>query len=178
MISILAELSSSPSNAIGYMGDPESTRRTFDQDGYLHTGDVGYFDQEGNLFIVDRIKELIKSKGMQVAPAELEAHLLELPFVLDAGVIGVPDEYAGEVPRAYVVLDQQTHDRIKMNVQEEENVKELVRKHVRDQKVKYKWLTGGVVFVETIPKNQSGKILRKELRERAKREIRNEKSKL
>ena len=90
----------------GYLNDPEATARTIDTDGWLHTGDVGYADADGYFYVVDRVKELIKYKGMQVAPAELEGLLLSHPAVADAAVIPSPDEEAGEVPKAFVVLRQ------------------------------------------------------------------------
>ena len=88
----------------GYLGRPDATAATIDADGWLHTGDVGYVDEDGDVFIVDRVKELIKYKGLQVAPAELEAILLGHPAVGDVAVIPSPDEEAGEVPKAFVVL--------------------------------------------------------------------------
>src|SRR6202022_79631 len=92
----------------GYLGRAEETAATIDADGWLHTGDVGYVDDDGDIFIVDRVKELIKDKGLQVAPAELEAILLGHPGVADAAVIPSPDEEAGEVPKAFVVLKTPT----------------------------------------------------------------------
>ncbi len=80
-----------------------ATAATVDSEGWLHTGDIGYADEDGYFWIVDRLKELIKYKGFQVAPAELEALLLTHPAVADAAVIGVPDEEAGELPKAFVV---------------------------------------------------------------------------
>ena len=88
----------------GYLNRPEETADCLDRDGWYHTGDVGYVDDDGYFFIVDRTKELIKYKGLQVAPAELEALLLTHPAVLDAAVVRKADEEAGEVPKAYVVL--------------------------------------------------------------------------
>ena len=90
----------------GYLNNPEATAATIDDDGWLHTGDIGHVDEDGHVFVVDRLKELIKYKGFQVAPAELEAVLLTHPAVADAAVIGLPDEEAGEVPAAFVVLHQ------------------------------------------------------------------------
>lgn len=87
----------------GYANDEVATRRSIDQDGWLHTGDVGYFNDEGELFIVDRLKELIKYKGYQVPPAEVEGLLLQHPKIADAGVIGKPDGTVGELPLAFVV---------------------------------------------------------------------------
>src|SRR5229473_2082370 len=88
----------------GYLNNPEATARTVDEDRWLHTGDIGYVDDEGHFYIVDRVKELIKYKGFQVAPAELEALLLTHPAIADAAVIPCPDDEAGEVPKAFVVL--------------------------------------------------------------------------
>lgn len=87
----------------GYIRNPMATKQTIDADGWLHTGDVGYYDDDGEWFIVDRLKELIKYKGFQVPPAEIEAILLTHPDIIDAAVIGVPDENAGELPFAFVV---------------------------------------------------------------------------
>lgn len=87
----------------GYTRNPEATRQTIDADGWLHTGDIGYYDEDEEWFIVDRIKELIKYKGFQVPPAEIEAILLTHPDILDAAVIGIPDDSAGELPLAFVV---------------------------------------------------------------------------
>ena len=87
----------------GYCGDEQLTRDIMDEDGFLHTGDVGYYDEDEFFFIVDRIKELIKYKGFQVPPAELESILLTHPAIKDAAVVGLPDELAGELPLAFVV---------------------------------------------------------------------------
>src|SRR5207247_1188208 len=92
-----------PQNMKGYLNNREATARTIDEDNWLHTGDIGYADEEGHFFIVDRVKELIKYKGFQVAPAELEAVLLTHPAVADAAVIPCQDDEAGEVPKAFVV---------------------------------------------------------------------------
>ena len=88
----------------GYLNNESATKNTIDDDGWLHTGDIGHIDADGHLFIVDRLKELIKYKGFQVPPAELEALLLTHPQIADAAVIGLPDDEAGEIPVAYVVL--------------------------------------------------------------------------
>ena len=87
----------------GYIGNEEATRNTIDAAGWLHTGDIGYYDQDGFFYVTDRMKELIKYKGLQVSPTELEQILLTHPDVLDAAVIPVKDEMVGELPRAYVV---------------------------------------------------------------------------
>lgn len=140
-------------NMKGYIGNDKATRDTIDTEGWLHTGDIGYFDEEGQFFIVDRLKELIKYKGYQVPPAEIEALLLTHPKIRDAAVVGVPDETAGELPFAFVVKQPETD-------LTEKEVIEFVAKKASPAKR----LHGGVKFVEEIPKNPSGKILRRELR--------------
>ncbi|KAJ7518665.1 hypothetical protein O6H91_20G002800 [Diphasiastrum complanatum] len=140
----------------GYLNNPESTSLTIDEEGWLHTGDVGYVDEDDEVFIVDRVKEIIKFKGFQVPPAELEAILIAHPDIVDAAVVGQKDAKAGEVPVAFVVKKQESDI-------SEEQVKEFVAKQV----VFYKKLQT-VYFVDTIPKNPSGKILRKDLRSRLK----------
>lgn len=126
----------------GYVGDPKSTHSTIDKDGWLHTGDVAYYDSDGYFFIVDRIKELIKYKAYQVAPAELEALLLTHPAIEDAAVIGLPNEEAGELPLAFVVKKPNK------NITEQE-----VEKFVEDNVSPQKRLRGGVIFLNEIPKN-------------------------
>ncbi len=139
----------------GYLNNPEATARTIDREGWLHTGDIGVVDADGYLTIVDRLKELIKVKGYQVAPAELEALLLKHPRVADAAVIPVPDEECGEVPKAIIV------PRGELTADE-------VIAFVHSQVSHYKRIRH-VAFVDAIPKSASGKILRRVLvdRERA-----------
>ncbi|KAJ8962649.1 hypothetical protein NQ318_001042 [Aromia moschata] len=146
-----------PMVMMGYYNDEKATRESFTSDGWLKTGDLGYYDDEGYFYIVDRLKELVKYKGFQVAPAELEAILLTHPKVRDVGVVGLPDELAGELPLAFVVK----RDGAEVSEQE---LQEFVARVVSPQKR----LRGGVVFVSEIPKNPSGKILRRVLRERLK----------
>jgi acyl-CoA synthetase (AMP-forming)/AMP-acid ligase II len=136
----------------GYLNRPEATAHAIDAEGWLHTGDIGYADEEGHFFIVDRAKELIKYKGFQVAPAELEAVLLTHPMISDAAVIPSPDEEAGEIPKAFIVL--------KSEVSEQE-IKEFVAERVAPHKKIRK-----VEFIEQIPKSPSGKILRRVLVQR------------
>lgn len=136
----------------GYLNNPAANQETFTADGWMRTGDVAYFDEDGYFYIVDRTKELIKVKGMQVSPTELETLIVELPQVADVAVGGVADAVADELPRAYVVLRPNA-------VLTSEDVEE----HVRRSATKHKWLAGGVRFVAAIPRNMSGKILRKEL---------------
>lgn len=137
----------------GYLNNEAATRETLDADGWLHTGDVGHVDSDGHTYVVDRLKELIKYKGFQVPPAELEALLLTHPKVADAAVMGVPDDEAGELPAAFVVLkpDQQA-------------TAEDIQEFVAGQVANYKQIRR-VTFVETIPKSPSGKILRRLLRD-------------
>ncbi|MGI9166156.1 MAG: AMP-binding protein [Pyrinomonadaceae bacterium] len=136
----------------GYLGNPQATVQMIRGDGWLRTGDIGYADDEGRLYVVDRLKELIKYKGRQVAPAELEAVLLSHPAIADAGVIPSPDEEAGEVPKAFVVLKGEA------TAQE---IMEFVAAHVAPHK-----RIRRVEFVNEIPKSPSGKILRRILVER------------
>ncbi|KAH9297200.1 hypothetical protein KI387_028882 [Taxus chinensis] len=138
----------------GYLNDPEATARTIDEYGWLHTGDVGYIDDDEEIFIVDRVKELIKYKGFQVAPAELEAILVNHPAIVDAAVVPQKNEAAGEVPVAFVVKSEET------DISEQE-IKDFVAKQVIFYKRLHK-----VYYVDSIPKSPSGKILRKDLRAR------------
>jgi len=138
----------------GYLNNPEATARTLDADGWLHTGDIGVVDEDGYLEIVDRLKELIKVKGFQVAPAELESLLLKHPSIADAAVIGVDDGDCGEVPKAFVVAREPI---------EATAVMAFVEQHVAH----YKRLRH-VEFADAIPKSPSGKILRRVLVEREK----------
>ena len=138
----------------GYLNNPEATAACLDADGWLATGDVVRIDADGYVFIVDRAKELIKVKGFQVAPAELEALIVTHPDIADVAVIGVPDEEAGERPKAFVVVKSgRTLDAA------------AVRAFVEGKVSTYKRL-GEVEFLDAIPKSASGKILRRMLRER------------
>ncbi|KAK3081614.1 hypothetical protein LTS18_004795 [Coniosporium uncinatum] len=144
----------------GYYENDAANKEAFSEDGWFCTGDIGLFDESTGLFyIVDRKKELIKYKGLQVAPAELEALLISHPKILDAAVIGVDIAEGTEAPRAYVVVDPKSG-------MDEANIKQFVKENVAG----HKQLRGGVVFVEAVPKSPSGKILRKDLREAARRE--------
>ncbi len=136
----------------GYLNNPEATARTIDPDGWLHTGDVARLDDQGSVRIVDRVKELIKYKGYQVAPAELEGLLLTHPAIADAAVIGLPDEEAGEVPKAFVVPSGP------LTPQE---VSAFVAEHVAPYKK-----VRAVELIDEIPKTPSGKVLRRVLIER------------
>jgi 4-coumarate--CoA ligase len=134
------------------LNNPEMTRDTIASDGWVRTGDVGYIDGDGYIFITDRLKELIKVKGFQVAPAELEALLYTHPLVSDAAVIGRTDERDGERPVAYVV---------RRGTLEPNELKQWFAERVSE----YKQLAD-VIVCEEIPKSLSGKILRRALRAR------------
>jgi acyl-CoA synthetase (AMP-forming)/AMP-acid ligase II len=136
----------------GYLNNPEATAATLDEDGWLHTGDIGHFDEEGFYFIVDRLKELIKYRGYQVAPAELEALLLTHPSIADAAVVGIPDEHTGENPKAFVVRSGP--------VSEADIIEYIAARVAPYKKIR------AVEFIEAIPKSPSGKILRRLLKDR------------
>jgi 4-coumarate--CoA ligase len=140
----------------GYWKNEKATKEILGADGWLRTGDIAYVDQDGKFFIVDRIKELIKVKGNQVAPAELEALLLEHPAVADVAVIGMPTEDGDEKPRAFVVRQRDAES-------QQVTHGDLIQ-FVQEKVVYYKRL-GGVVWIDEIPKNPSGKILRRMLRD-------------
>lgn len=137
----------------GYRNNKKATKDTITKDGWLRTGDVAYYDENHEFYITDRLKELIKVKGYQVPPAELEALIRAHPKVLDAGVIGIPHPSSGEVPRAFVVR------RPNSDLTEKE-----LQDYVAEKVAGYKRLDGGVQFLEAIPKSAAGKILRKELK--------------
>jgi len=133
----------------GYLNRPDATAQTIDSEGWLHTGDIGYFDEDGHFFIVDRAKELIKYKGLQVPPAELEAVLLSHPCIADAAVIPYPDDEAGEVPKGIVVLREP--------VQAEEVLQFVAERVAPHKRIRH------LEIVDKIPKSPSGKILRRVL---------------
>lgn len=143
----------------GYLNNPQATANTIDREGWIHTGDIGYVDDDDYFYIVDRVKELIKYKGMQVAPAELEALLLTHPAIADAAVIPSPDEEAGEVPKAFVVLKPgaaATADEIMHWVAGQVAPHKKVRR---------------LEFVKEVPKSMSGKILRRVLVEQERAQL-------
>jgi acyl-CoA synthetase (AMP-forming)/AMP-acid ligase II len=141
-----------PNIMVGYLGNDQATAEVLEPDGFLHTGDIATANARGIVTIIDRLKELIKYKGYQVAPAVLEALLLSHPKIADAAVIGVPDDEGQEIPKAFVVLQQGAE-------LSGEEVMDFVASHVAPyEKVRR------VVFVESIPKSSAGKILRKDLR--------------
>ncbi|KAF2351952.1 AMP-dependent synthetase/ligase [Trinorchestia longiramus] len=139
-----------PTMMSGYHNDCSKTRDAIDEDGWYHSGDVGHFDQDGFLKVVDRTKELIKVNALQVSPSELEEVLLRMPEVVDVGVVGVLHHKTGEAPRAYVktfapLEEKKIHD------------------HMAKYCARYKHLTGGIRFVDAIPRTASGKIIKREL---------------
>ncbi|XP_055842281.1 probable 4-coumarate--CoA ligase 1 [Episyrphus balteatus] len=147
-----------PQTMIGYLNNDEANKDIFREGTngsgkWLRTGDVAYYDEDGLFYITDRMKELIKVKGFQVPPAELEECLRNHPKILEAGVIGIPHSRHGEIPRAFVVL--------KPNV---EATEEEIIEFVAERVAHYKHLEGGVQFIKELPKNSTGKILRKDLK--------------
>jgi acyl-CoA synthetase (AMP-forming)/AMP-acid ligase II len=138
----------------GYLGDDQATADTLDADGWLHTGDIGHADEDGWFYLVDRLKELIKVKGFQVAPAELEAVLLDHPQIADAAVVASPDEESGEVPKAFVVVAEGAD----LDV-------EAIKAFVAERVASYKQVRR-VELTDEIPKSASGKVLRRVLVER------------
>ncbi|MCH8989442.1 MAG: AMP-binding protein [Chloroflexi bacterium] len=141
----------------GYFNDPQATAETITADGWLHTGDIVRADEDGYIWVLDRKKELIKYKGFQVPPAELEGLLLGHPAVADAAVIGIQDEEAGEVPKAFVVIKEGQSPSA-----------EEIMEYIAGQVATFKQIRH-VQFVDSIPKNPSGKILRRVLIEQERR---------
>nr|XP_039254019.1 4-coumarate--CoA ligase-like isoform X2 [Styela clava] len=140
----------------GYLNNPEATRNAITDDGFLRTGDIGYCDENGMLYVVGRIKEVIKYKGLQVPPVEIESVLLTHEKIADAGVIGLPDKECGEIPKAFIVKN------------DESLTEDEVVKFVASKLTYYKHLRGGVEFIVAIPKSTFGKIQRNELKKLAK----------
>ncbi|KAK5168821.1 uncharacterized protein LTR77_006130 [Saxophila tyrrhenica] len=149
-----------PQIVMGYLNNEQATKDTFDADGFLHTGDQGSIDEEGVITILDRIKEMIKVKGIGVAPAELEDLLLGHEKVEDVAVLGIQDEWAGEVPKAYIVPQSGYEGNQALG-------RELIA-YVREKKVRYKAVKE-IEFATEIPKSASGKILRRVLRDQSRK---------
>jgi len=141
-----------PNVMAGYLGNAQATAETIDGDGFLHTGDMARTDRSGRVFIVDRLKELIKYKGYQVPPAELEALLLTHPAIADAAVVGVPDHEGEEIPMAFIVRQPD------VDLTAEDVMTFIAGKVAPYKKVRR------VAFIDAIPKSAAGKILRKNLR--------------
>ena len=140
----------------GYLNNESATAATIKEGGWLHSGDIAYYDEQSRFYIVDRLKELIKVKGFQVAPAELEDLIRSHEAVLDVAVVGIPDEMKGEVPLAFIVKKQGVND---------ESLLEDIHKFVNKRVAEYKQLAGGIRILDLIPKSASGKILRKDLKD-------------
>lgn len=138
----------------GYHNNKQATDDILVDGGWLRSGDVAYYDEDFQFYITDRLKELIKVKGFQVAPAELEELLRDHPAVADAAVVGQPHPISGEVPRAFIV--KKTNAKV---------TEDDLKKHVEEKVAVYKKLDGGVTFLDSIPKNASGKILRRQLKQ-------------
>ncbi|XP_060559847.1 uncharacterized protein LOC132719909 [Ruditapes philippinarum] len=134
----------------GYLNNPAATRETFTDDGWMRTGDIGYFDKDGHYFVVDRLKEIIKYKGYQISPVYLESILLSHQSVEDAAVVGIPHGVDGHLPTAFVVCNNKTPE-------------STLADFVNSKVAPYKQLRGGVHIVKEIPRLPSGKILRRKL---------------
>ncbi|ELT89971.1 hypothetical protein CAPTEDRAFT_134952 [Capitella teleta] len=141
---------SGPGVMMGYLNNKEATDAMIDANGWLATGDIGYYDSNGYFYIVDRLKELIKYKGFQVSPSEMEDLLLTHPNIADAGVVGFPDLECGELPSAFIVLKPGKN----LTVDE-------IRKFVAEKAAPFKKLRGPIELVSQIPRTGSGKILRR-----------------
>jgi 4-coumarate--CoA ligase len=147
----------------GYHDDPVKTAESFSKDGFYMTGDICYQDKDGNIFITDRKKELIKYNGFQVAPAELEGLLLSHPKVSDVAVVGVwNDERSTEEPRAYVV--------VALGASRDDNTSREIHEWLQSRVANQKRLRGGIRYIDVVPKSASGKILRNQLRGLVKQE--------
>ncbi|EME43928.1 hypothetical protein DOTSEDRAFT_171858 [Dothistroma septosporum NZE10] len=144
-----------PQIAMGYLDNPTATAETFDEHGFFHTGDVGRFDDEGFIHIEDRIKEMIKVRGQQVAPAELEDVLQGHEDVEDCAVLGIPDDYSDEKPKAYVVL--------RSDIKPSQELGRQLLNFVKEKKSSYKRLLE-IEFTDSIPKSPTGKLLRRVLK--------------
>ncbi|KAJ5698339.1 hypothetical protein N7462_000344 [Penicillium macrosclerotiorum] len=148
-----------PNAMMGYKDNLEETENTISQDGWLHTGDLGYLDENGYLYIYDRLKEMIKYKGFQVAPSELENIIIQHPHVKEAAVIGVwSSSEDTEIPRAFVSLEEADPQNLEIVAKE-------ITDFVSEKVASYKRLRGGVVVLEELPRNATGKLLKKKLKE-------------
>jgi long-chain acyl-CoA synthetase len=145
-----------PQVAKGYWKNPEETAKTFESDGWLHTGDAGYIGEDGFVYFVERIKDLIVASGYNIAPFEVESILVTHPAVLEAAVIGVPDEYRGEQVKAFVILREA--DKGKITAEE-------ILEYCKERMATYK-RPRIIEFLDALPKNNVGKVLRRELRAR------------
>ncbi|KAB7503286.1 hypothetical protein Anas_09985 [Armadillidium nasatum] len=142
----------SPSSMLGYHNNEETTKETMDEEGWVRTGDVAVYTEEGFFSIIDRIKELIKVKSLQVSPTEIEETLQKHPGVFEAGVVGVPNDQLGEAPVAFIVKSDPDVS--------EKDIHSFMEKNL----AKHKQLAGGIKFVDELPKNATGKLLRRILK--------------
>lgn len=142
----------SPSVMLGYLKNPAETKKALTGDGWFRTGDIGSYDINGDFYVTDRAKELIKVQAYQVAPAELEEILRFHPKVLDVAVIGVKHDKFGEAPKAFIV---RRDDSLEANE---------IHDYMAKRCSKHKWLVGGIQFIDAVPKSSTGKILRRELK--------------
>ncbi|KAH8827518.1 hypothetical protein DL96DRAFT_1419221, partial [Flagelloscypha sp. PMI_526] len=149
-----------PQLCLGYLDNEDATSHTFDEEGFLRTGDMVEVNSEGYIYVVDRLKHIIKCKGYQVSPAELEGYIRQSEYVQDVGVIGRPDPRTGEAPVAFVVLSDKGKE---FSASTGQAVESIIKKHVQQLLSEYKWLSD-VFVIEAIPKLPSGKILVRELR--------------
>ncbi|KAK3873573.1 hypothetical protein Pcinc_021416 [Petrolisthes cinctipes] len=143
-----------PGMMLGYENNQIATSATLDSEGWIHTGDIGYYDQQDFLYITDRRKDIIKVKAYPVSPHELEEIVKQYEGVSDVAVVGVKHQRLGEAPKAFVVLKPNA----KVTAAQ-------IQSHVEDRVASYKQLAGGVKFVDVIPRNPTGKILKKQLKE-------------
>jgi acetyl-CoA synthetase len=155
-IVIKAEPHQVPGLFLGYYNDPEATANAW-HDGYYHTGDIAWRDEDGYYWYVGRIDDLIKSSGYRIGPFEIESTLMELPYVLECAIVGVPDETRGQVVKAYIVLTKGTEGT--------EDLKKEIQEYVKQHTAPYKY-PRKVEFIDAMPKTASGKIRRTELRDR------------
>ncbi|KAL7962783.1 hypothetical protein V8C34DRAFT_301207 [Trichoderma compactum] len=157
----------SPSVMLGYLNNEKATKETFASDGWLRTGDLMEFrksdDGHEHLFIVDRVKEMIKVRGLQISPTEIEALLSRHPCIADVCVVPIPDDSAGELPLAFIVRSPAGED------EDERVLKQKIHTFVDSELSEYKRLAGGIEFLEALPKSASGKTKRGEMKERAKK---------
>ncbi|KAF5302842.1 hypothetical protein FQA39_LY02022 [Lamprigera yunnana] len=142
-----------PQVMVGYLNNQTANDEIFTKDGWMRTGDVVYYDEDGYFYIIDRVKELIKVKGNQVSPTELENLILEIPDIADVAIVGIPDTLCGEIPRAFVVRKKDG----KVTADD-------ILSYVHPKVASYKQIAGGIKFIESIPRNPSGKVIRNELK--------------
>lgn len=137
-------------NWAGYYNNPEATANAYDEQGWNHTGDLGFISSEGNLYVVDRKKEILKFRGYSYSPSEIESVILELPEVAEVCVFGIPDDIFLHLPSAAIVKVQGT-----------EITEDQIKEYVANKMADYKQLRGGVYFTDSLPKTPSGKIIRR-----------------